>query len=400
MNYIFMGGIYPDNLLSEISKKADGFLSYAADLHQKNIINGLEKNLGFKIKILNSYFIPYYPRYKDIYIKSYNLENINNIGFLNLRGIRQFSKYSNIKSALENMIRTDGECYIICYTMSYPQLRAVYELKRVYNNINICLIIPDIPQLLAEYGKNKGVYRRISSRYNLSRIDEYIDAIDTFVLLSEQMKELIPLKGRKYCVVDGLFDINDDRAKPVKQTEKDKSKIKLVYTGSLHREYGICEFIKAFVLADLKNTELIIAGSGNAVDMVKDFENKYSNIKYKGILDKDEVTKLQREASLLVNTRNSKGIDAKYSFPSKTIEYMLSGNPILMAKLPGMNDEYFNYMYTMNDACIETMAESIKAVCSLSNKELAKMGKRAFDFVSKNNNNIVQTRKILELIEG
>lgn len=400
MDYVFMGGIYPDFFEAEISEKADRCLSYAADLHQKNIIKGLEMNLGFEVEILNSYFIPYYPRYTDIYVKGYKIRNIINTGFLNLRGIRQFSKYASLKSALESKLKTGKRCCVICYTMNYPQLRSIYELKRKFNNMHVCLIIPDIPQILAQYGIHRGIYRKISSCYNLNRINKYLDAIDSFVLLSEQMKDLVPLKGRKYCVVDGLFDVNDDRAKSVSRSIKDDGTVRLVYTGSLHQEYGICDFINAFITADVKNAKLIIAGNGNAVSAVKDYAKKYSNIEYKGILGKNEVAKLQRSASLLVNTRSSKGIDAKYSFPSKTIEYMLTGRPILMARLPGMSDEYFDYMYTMDDSCIAAMAESIKAVCGLAETELAETGRKAFEFVKLNNNNIVQAKKIIELIEG
>ena len=57
-----------------------------------------------------------------------------------------------------------------------------------------------------------------------------------------------------------------------------------------------------------------------------------------GCVTNDEIVRLQCEATLLVNPRPSDKEFCKYSFPSKTIEYMASGTPVLMTKLPGVPD--------------------------------------------------------------
>lgn len=56
---------------------------------------------------------------------------------------------------------------------------------------------------------------------------------------------------------------------------------------------------------------------------------KDRRIQYLGSIPHDEILQLQRTASLLVNPRTPEGIYTKYSFPSKTMEYLASGTPTL-----------------------------------------------------------------------
>ena len=62
-------------------------------------------------------------------------------------------------------------------------------------------------------------------------------------------------------------------------------------------------------------------------------------IEFLGMLPRTDVLELQSKATILVNPRQPVGDFTKYSFPSKTIEYMASGTPLLMYKLPGIPEE-------------------------------------------------------------
>ena len=50
------------------------------------------------------------------------------------------------------------------------------------------------------------------------------------------------------------------------------------------------------------------------------------------------------KATLLVNPRPTTEEFTIYSFPSKNMEYMASGTPLLTTKLPGMPEEYHQYV--------------------------------------------------------
>lgn len=64
---------------------------------------------------------------------------------------------------------------------------------------------------------------------------------------------------------------------------------------------------------------------------------------------------MQQQATLLVNPRKGHEEYTKYSFPSKTMEYMASGTPTIMYKLPGLPIEYEEYLVLLPDNSQETL---------------------------------------------
>ena len=90
----------------------------------------------------------------------------------------------------------------------------------------------------------------------------------------------------------------------------------------------------------------------------------------------------------------------KYSFPSKTMEYMASGTPVLTTVLPGMPREYHPYVYLLEDETADGITEKLKAVLENSNETLFRKGTKARRFVLEQKNNVIQARKILEMLKG
>ena len=113
------------------------------------------------------------------------------------------------------------------------------------------------------------------------------------------------------------------------------------------------------LLPTTNNYQLWICGNGDAKDVVEELAKKDSRIKYYGLIPRDEVLKLQQEADLLINPRFSTDEYTLYSFPSKTIEYMLSSTPVLMHRLPGIPDEYEPYIFYGEDESDEGFAKKI-----------------------------------------
>ena len=103
---------------------------------------------------------------------------------------------------------------------------------------------------------------------------------------------------------------------------------------------------------------------------------------------------------LLVNPRTPEGEFTKYSFPSKTMEYMASGVPVLMYRLPGIPEEYFNYCYKVEDVGETALTKAIEDVLNKSSEELANMGKSAREFILEHKNPIAQMGKVVEFIKA
>jgi hypothetical protein len=78
---------------------------------------------------------------------------------------------------------------------------------------------------------------------------------------------------------------------------------------------------------------------------------------------------------------------------------MLSGTPLLTTKLPGIPDEYFQHLYTFDEESITGFARKMSEILSLPETELIQQGKNAQEFVLKNKNNILQSKRIFEFLK-
>ncbi|MDY0292929.1 MAG: hypothetical protein RBR02_11415, partial [Desulfuromonadaceae bacterium] len=110
-----------------------------------------------------------------------------------------------------------------------------------------------------------------------------------------------------------------------------------------------------------------------------------------------EVIDAELDASLLVNPRPTEGEYTKYSFPSKTLEYMVSGTPVLTAELPGIPLEYYDYLWFFEENG-SGLERALRYILSKKNTELEKFGEKSRDFALRYKNNISQAAKTIELI--
>jgi hypothetical protein len=65
--------------------------------------------------------------------------------------------------------------------------------------------------------------------------------------------------------------------------------------------------------------------------------------------------------------------------------------------LPGMPDEYYNYVFIFSEETIEGFATTLKRILALSEETLQWKGEKCKSFVMEKKNNIIQTKKVLNL---
>lgn len=396
VKYLFLGGLFPRETEKEIIENSIGAIQNAANVLQWNIVDGLDKNLDEPIKILNSLYIGSWPkRYKKLQIPSYcfkHNENADdfNIGFCNLCGYKIFSRSFNLNKALKRWIKnTPEKKVIIAYAMTDVMINALHKAKKLDSSIVTCLIVPDLPQFM-NLSSNPPLTYKIFKSIDIKLQKSKLKYIDKFVLLTEKMNDKLNI--RSYTVVEGIgVDFYSD----IEHTAvKDKT---VMYAGSLNKRYGIINLIDAFMKIEDPDYRLILCGAGDSEDYIREAQKKDSRIDFKGLLPRNEILSLQLSSSVLINPRQNIEEFTKYSFPSKTIEYMLSGRPVIMYKLDGVPDEYDNYLNYVPDNSVDALKQKIVDICSLSLEERNRMGQLAREFVLNEKNSEKQVKKIIDL---
>ena len=80
------------------------------------------------------------------------------------------------------------------------------------------------------------------------------------------------------------------------------------------------------------------------------------------------------------------------------MEYMASGTPTLTTKLPGMPEEYYPYVYLLEDESPDGVAEQLKNIFAQPFAERRKKALSARRFVLENKSNIVRAKEILAFL--
>ena len=112
-----------------------------------------------------------------------------------------------------------------------------------------------------------------------------------------------------------------------------------------------------------------------------------------------EIVQKEYEASVLVNPRPVNQEFTPYSFPSKTLEYMMSGTPVITTRLPGIPEEYFDVLYVFQDDTPQGIADTLRDFFGQPEQARLERGMQARKFAEQNKSNVAQSHKILEFLK-
>lgn len=400
MKLLFIGGVFPKDKESEYYDSARSSFQAAANAWQWNVIEGLEDNLSESIDILNAVFLAPFPYgNKKVWEKSYEWKHSKgskdyNISFLNLFMIKNIFREINLKRQLRYWIREnkDEELIVMAYSPHVPFLSCLKLARR--KNALTCLILPDLLKFTGTAYRDNKVYQMIK-KFEVKRFYDTLKSVDKFVLFTEAMAEDISIEDH-YIIIEGIADPSLANS----SFELNRKEKVILYTGSLHQKYGIKELVDSFQYIKNPDYRLIICGEGDAKDYIKSVSAADERIRFLGQVRREEIIRLQREATVLVNPRPNIGEYTKYSFPSKTMEYMLAANPVICHKLDGIPDEYDQYLIYFEDNDPVNIARKFVQIAELDPVVRRGIGEAGRDFIVNHKNRTVQTRKILEFLQS
>jgi len=361
----------------------------SASSFQQAIIEGLEKQ-GESVQILSD---------ADIFDGDRALWKHNENEQCDIRVAGKGNKILRLPVKTSNLIReirksnlAENRDVALAYEIHIPYLFALKELKKRNPSITTLLICPDLTTYMdidIDRKPLKKIFKSMENRL-MKRLLRYVDG---YVFFTEQMADFFTGKSRRpYAVVEGV--LNDEK---YDYSESEKSPF-IMHSGSLHSKMGIEELVAAFEELENLKMNLLFFGSGEMDDFIRQEAQKDARIKHMGFVTPQELFLYEKRAALLVNVRSPKEEYTKYSFPSKTFEFMASGSPVLSTDMQGIPSEYKKYMIVIPDNGKDTIKEALVTFFSMPESEQIELGKRARSFVRTEKNAIMQSRKIRNLI--
>lgn len=315
--------------------------------------------------------------------------------YLNLPIIKFLSLFLSTVSAILRYHKENKGNFFVMSTINYfPVALATTMMSRILKYKNVAIFT----DCSVGYAYDKAEKRSISSTLRglyKAAVHGIEGKYDAYILFSEPMNELVNPARKPWCLMEGFFNPDALNLEKVKKL----SPFTIVYAGTIIESVGLQNLVQAFQYIEKEDVELRIYGGGDYKETLQKMSKDDPRIHFEGFIDHVQLFEIEKAASLLVNVRDPELPYTKYSFPSKTFEYLASGTPFLSTKLGCYPIEYDNYIVFIKDNDPHTIAQKLNQIMNTSADDLEQFGTKAQQFAISQKNPKVQISKLVDFIE-
>lgn len=362
MNILYIGAFPPDFLIKRSGGEIDSL--YRDD---QAVIKGLKGQEEVNLKTITSPDIASWPHGPLFVHREENKEEeITMVSSLNISIIKQpWTIVSMIRESARFIRQCEGNVVVVIPYIVFRHVATLRLLKWLFpKNVIQAVIVPDF------FFPTKWL-RKVANDIT----EKMASHFDAFVLYTEKMAEHLHVAKDHYEVIEGFREVANRVPIPL-------DVFRVVYAGSLNIRYGVGRLIDAMSFVNDKRVELHLYGTGTAEAKIKEACENDNRIVFHGKVPNSEAVEAIYSASALINPRNANDGDyTEYSFPSKDIEYLSTGIPTLLCKLPGMPQEYYDHFLDMGEGTPQQIADAITRVKQMSPIEREKIGSEARKFI-------------------
>ncbi len=299
-------------------------------------------------------------------IESKDLENTfisDTISYINLPLIREFSIYLNVKKVLKNKSIYNTFDYIMTFNSLLRNNLINKYINRNTNRISISIT-------------GDGKISEISKISIIQNYNSYLNSKKTYKYFFQG--------GVPSIKVSDLYDFNN-------------SKI-IVFTGTFTNLTGIEKFAMQFGNLNIKDLQLHIYGRGN-VEYLNSLANKYKNIKIFGYVSTEVLNKAMNEAFAFVNPRNELEESSQNTFPSKLLEYVSFGKPIISTYSSSLDDNFNNLLLLYNSEDENTLKFQLEKIRTMNIDDMNSIREKYLFFIE-NNSWELKTKELVNYLNN
>lgn len=392
MKILFVSQVVSSSTLNHLFEDSGKDPGFAIQKYNNLIISGFKKN-GVEVEVLAK--IPQNPKTCKFGYKAFKTEIDNGVRYNIVPYFTNSALYRIVQTiytffyVLNWSLRNRGKGYIfidvLCKSLA---IGSIYAGKIA--RVTTTSLVTDMP----------GMSHSGCLHYDqFSLFDKFhfrtIARSSSFVLVSKYSNEVINTNNKPYIIMEGLVDPMIELPQVKKRVTKD-----FFYAGGINKAYGIEMLVDAFMKLNSPDVRLVLYGNGPYVSELEEKAKLDRRIEYRGVAVNSKIVEAEIESSFLVNPRPSKQEFALYSFPSKNLEYMFSGTPIITTLLPATPEEYLPHIIVLKDETVEGYFQVLSDAMQMSEEEIVDKGNKARSFIVNTRSNEVQVGRIIKMMKS
>ncbi len=182
--------------------------------------------------------------------------------------------------------------------------------------------------------------------------------------------------------------------------KRDRNTFSIGYFGTLNRDYGIELLLSAFKLANRDKWKLVIAGAGDLQEEIRCMATTDRRVMYLGFLSLDEMVQAYQVVDVLVNPRRTSVPIASLAFPSKLVEYLGTGKPVITTDLSTLDKDFRDHLIVMQTDTPEELIRCLDEVASWTDEQLESWRDKTMAFVRNELSPSTQGKKIRRFVDS
>lgn len=281
---------------------------------------------------------------------------------------------------------------VVVYNIFFPQ--AIF--MRILTWIARIKLVTIIYELGTIQGYHVNLWHRLFNMGLMHRLGIWcIPRFDGLLPISDAIvRDYAP--GRHYLRVDGgltrqvvsqLFEL----------VLGDGKTFKMMFAGGVNHWNHINDILAFMKTNQDPRLRLWIAGWGANVPDVQSAAESDSRIAFLGTLDHEALFRKYAEADVLLNLRDMSDPALAYHYPSKLLEILVTGKPVITTNTNHTREAYGHICKVIDS--IDGFGDAVKGLMNMSAEERCAYGKRAREWMLANKTWRAQGPAIREYVE-
>jgi glycosyltransferase involved in cell wall biosynthesis len=350
---------------------------------------------GFEVGLLSVWPVSNFPGNPRVLFRSapFEARGVTGecLGFVNLIGLKHVTRFLQCLRRGSRLLRRWRPSVLLVHGVHSPFLWYAAISRRLLG-LKVVVILTDPPGVGLQ---TDGLTTRLLKWLDVRLVRWALRWSDAVIALTTDLaSDFAPSKPS--LVIDGIGQFDSEE----EYLRTDRTRQTVVYAGSLRTSYGVDRLVHAVVGLTDPPVTLEVYGSGELAGWVSEVAAAQTQIEGPTLLSREDLLTAYKSADLLVQPRPTNQSFVRYSFPSKIIEYMASGTPVLTTRLGGVSDEYTPYVYWIDDDSPAGIRKAISDVLHSPEAERLDKGRRAATFIRATRSSEAQGKRIHAFLEA
>jgi glycosyltransferase involved in cell wall biosynthesis len=174
----------------------------------------------------------------------------------------------------------------------------------------------------------------------------------------------------------------------------------VIFAGSMEAVNGVEIVLEAITRLPGRHYRFIFAGSGPLAGAVEQAALGDSRIEYRGFLKLSELLSIYRQADVIINMRLTQALPSRYFFPSKLMEFLASGTPVISTCTGHVEEEFGKFVFLLKEETPDGLALAIRRAEATGARTRNKMGAKARAHMLEHKTWSAQAKRVGKLLES